>query len=226
LFDRVIQTSGDSAFGHHALNGDAAMFILRSTLTSPFGRKVRIGAAVLGLAERIRMVPADTLDPTDSLRDQNPLGKMPCLILEDGTAIYDSSVILEFLQEQAGSEALVARSGPARYRTLTQAKLVDGIADAGLLMVYEARFHEPEQISRRWLDHQRGKVERGLAALDAAPPSDALDLVGIGLVCALGYFDWRKPVLWRPTHPNLVAWLEQMRARHPIIDATQVPETA
>ncbi len=200
------------------------MFTLRSTLTSPFGRKVRIGSAVLGLSEHIQLVPADTLDPADSLRGQNPLGKMPCLITEDGAAIYDSGVILEFLQEHAGNEALVAARGPARYRTLTQARLIDGVAEAGLLMVYEARFREPEQISRRWLEHQRGKIERGLAVLEAEPPAETLDLAGIGLVCCLGYLDWRKPVTWRPTHPKLAEWLSHMRAAFPIIDATQIPE--
>ena len=202
------------------------MYILRSTLTSPFGRKVRIGAEVLGLSDKITLVPGDTMDAADTLRVQNPLGKMPCLLLEDGTAMYDSWVILEFLQEEAGSKKLVARSGAERYATLTQAKLVDGVAEAGLLMMYEARFREPEQMSRRWLDHQRGKVERGLAVLEATPPAEKLDLVGIGLVCALGYFDWRKPVLWRPSHPNLVAWLDAMRAKFPVIDATAVPEHA
>jgi glutathione S-transferase len=202
------------------------MLTLRSTPTSPFGRKVRIGMAVLGLADTITIVPADTLDPADSLRRQNPLGKMPCLILEDGTSLFDSEVILQFLQEQAGSSALVAARGLERYRTLTLARLIDGVAEAALLMMYETRFREPEHMSRRWLDHQRGKVERGLAVLEAAPPALALDLAGIGLVCALGYLDWRKPVPWRPTHPNLVAWLAAMRAQFPIIEATQVPENA
>ena len=126
---------------------------------------MRIGAEVLGLSDKITLVPGDTMDAADTLRVQNPLGKMPCLLLEDGTAMYDSWVILEFLQEEAGSKKLVARSGAERYATLTQAKLVDGVAEAGLLMMYEARFREPEQMSRRWLDHQRGKVERGLAVL-------------------------------------------------------------
>ncbi len=202
------------------------MYTLRSTLTSPFGRKVRLGAAVLGLTDQITMVPGDTMDANDSLRTQNPLGKLPTLLLEDGTAIYDSWVILEFLQEQAGSEALLPRSGQARYTKLTQAKLVDGVGEAALLMMYEARFREPEQMSRRWLDHQRGKVERGLAVLEANPPALALDLVGIGLICVMGYLDWRKPLAWRPNHPKLVAWYDEMRAKFPQIDATAVPEHA
>ena len=71
------------------------MLILRSSPASPFGRKVRIAAAMLGLSERIEIVAADTSDPEDSLRRQNPLGKIPALIGEDGEAIFDSRVIVE-----------------------------------------------------------------------------------------------------------------------------------
>lgn len=91
-------------------------FILRSTLTSPLGRKVRMAAAVLKVTDRLTLVPADTLDETDTLRQQNPLGKMPCLLLADGTAIYDSRVIIEILQELAGTDALIPARGEPRYR--------------------------------------------------------------------------------------------------------------
>src|SRR5579872_4324091 len=107
-----------------------AKFVLRTSLTSPFGRKVRVAAEILGLTNRIKIEPADTLDENDTLRQQNPLGKMPCLLLEDGSAIYDSRVIIEFLQEIAGSNQLIPASGHARYHALTRATLADGIADA------------------------------------------------------------------------------------------------
>ena len=86
-------------------------WVLRSTLTSPFGRKVRMAMRILGLDRHITIVPADTLDEADTLRQQNPLGKLPCLLLADGTALYDSRVIIEFLQEQAGTDALVPKGG-------------------------------------------------------------------------------------------------------------------
>ncbi len=200
------------------------MFVLRTSLTSPFGRKVRMAAEVLGVMGDISIAVADTLDPADTLRVQNPLGKMPCLLLEDGTAIYDSGVIIEFLQEHAGSEALLPGAGVERYQTLTLARLADGIAEAAILIVYEGRFREAEQRSQRWVDHQSGKVARALAAFERAPPPVAsLGLVQIGLVCALGYLDWRQPVAWRAEQPRLVAWLEEMTARHPAITATQRP---
>jgi glutathione S-transferase len=201
------------------------MIVLRTTLTSPFGRKARIAADVLGLTDEIEIVPADTLDPSDSLRTQNPLGKMPTLLLENGMALYDSGVIIEFLQEHAGSELLLPRAGIERYKALTLARLADGIAEAALLMVYESRFREPAQASEKWLDHQRGKLLRGLAAFEATPPEPELDIVAIGLVCALGYLDWRKPVSWRDTHPRLVAWLGDMSDHYPIINASMAPET-
>ena len=199
-------------------------FVLRSTLTSPFGRKVRIAIDVLGLSARVTLQPADPLDPNDTLRQQNPLGKLPCLLLSNGAAIYDSSVIIEFLQEVAGSEALVAASGPARYAALTQARLADGITDAALLLVYEKRFRDPGTQSERWLGHQRGKIARALAAFETAPPDPAkTDIVAIALCCALAYLDWRRPVNWREAHPRLAAWLAAFAGHEPAFERTRAP---
>jgi glutathione S-transferase len=199
-------------------------FVLRSTVTSPFGRKVRMAIDVLGLGERVTVQPADTLDANDTLRQQNPLGKMPCLLLADGTAIYDSGVIIEFLQELAGSAALVPASGPARYAALTQATLADGITDAALLLVYEKRFRDPGTQSERWLDHQRGKIARALVAVEAAPPDPTkTDIVAIALSCALAYLDWRRPVNWREGHPRLAAWLTAFARHEPAFERTRAP---
>jgi glutathione S-transferase len=200
---------------------DRETYVLRTTLTSPFGRKVRMAVGVLGLSDRIRAEPANTLDEADSLRQQNPLGKMPCLLFADGTAIYDSRIIIEFLQERAGVETLVPTRGLPRYRALTRATLADGITEAGLLMVYEGRFRDPETHSERWLAHQRGKIVRGLAEFERAPPDAAItDIVSIGLSCALGYLDWRRPLPWRDEHPKLVAWLDAFSAHEPLVAAT------
>jgi glutathione S-transferase len=197
-------------------------FVLRSTETSPFGRKVRMAIEVLGLNARISIQPADTLDDNDTLRQQNPLGKMPCLLLADGTALYDSGVIIEFLQDVAGNEALVPRDGLARYQALTRARLADGIADAALLMVYEGRFRDPGTQSERWLAHQRGKATRALTAFEASPPDPAkTDIVAIGLSCALAYLDWRRPVKWRDNYPKLVAWLAAFARHEPAFERTR-----
>ena len=196
-------------------------FVLRSTATSPFGRKVRMAVEVLGLQDRITLVPANTRDEHDSLRQQNPLGKMPCLLLADGSPIFDSRVIIEFLQEVAGSHQLLPASGLARYKALTLATLADGIMDAALLVVYEDRFRDPGTHSARFLKLQRGKITRGLAAFEAAPPDpNKTDVVTIGLSCALGYLDRRKPVDWRPAYPCLVSWLDAFRKHEPSFDDT------
>ena len=197
-------------------------FVLRTTVTSPFGRKVRMAIDVLGIGHLVTIEPADTLDDNDTLRQQNPLGKMPCLLLPDGAAIYDSGVIIEFLAEGAGSDVLLPRDGPERYIALTRAKLADGITDAALLMVYENRFRDPGTQSERWLAHQRGKVERALLAFEAEPPDPArTDIVAIGLSCALGYLDWRRPVKWRDNHPKLVAWLAAFAQHEPAFERTR-----
>jgi glutathione S-transferase len=197
-------------------------FVLRSTATSPFGRKVRMAIDVLGLSDRVIMQPADTRDESDTLRQQNPLGKMPCLVRADGRAVYDSGVIIEFLQDVAGTDRLLPASSPARFEMLTLARLADGITEAAILMIYERRFRDPGTQSQRWLDHQRGKIVRALAAFEASPPDPArTDIVSIGLSCALSYLDWRKPVEWRPTHPRLVAWLAAFASNEPAFDRTR-----
>jgi len=157
-------------------------FVLRSTLTSPFGRKVRMTIDMLGLSGRVTLAPADPLDENDTLRRQNPLGKMPCLVRGDGSTIYDSGVIIEFLAEVAGSDRLLPARGDARFQALTRARLADGIMDASILVIYDSRFRPGQPPSERWLAHQRGKITRGLAAFAAAPPDPAkTDIVSIGL---------------------------------------------
>jgi len=205
---------------------DPEGFILRSTLTSPFGRKVRMAVDVLGLNDRVSVVHADTADENDTLRQQNPLGKIPCLVLADGTAIFDSGVIVEFLQQVAGTDRLVPNDGPSRIRTLTLTRLADGIIDAGALIIYECRYHEPGTQSERWLDHQRGKISRALATFEASPPGPRkTDAVSIGLACALAFLDKRKAVEWRPTCPRLARWLQEFANDEPAFERTRAPDT-
>ena len=198
--------------------------LLRSTLTSPFGRKVRIAMEVLGLSGRIAIQPADTRDQGDTLRQQNPLGKIPCLILEDDSILYDSRVIIEFLDRWSGQNKLIPDAVDERARILTRATLADGIADAALLMVYEGRFRDPSQMSEIWLDHQRGKISRALAVMEQALPDPRkTDVVSISLACALGYLDWRKPFEWRSTHPAVVQWLDDFSAAEAAFAKTERP---
>jgi hypothetical protein len=90
---------------------DADNFVLRSTVTSPFGRKVRMAIDVLGLADRVKLQSADPLAENDTLRQQNPLGKMPCLVLADGSTIHDSGIIIEYLQDVAGTDRCCRLAG-------------------------------------------------------------------------------------------------------------------
>jgi len=101
--------------------------ILRSSPTSPFGRKIKITLNVLGLADKVSVVLTDTLDPEDTIRQQNPLGKVPTLLLDDGTTLYDSRVIVEYLDDLAGGGRILPDGGTERYRALTLQSLADGI---------------------------------------------------------------------------------------------------
>src|SRR3954451_17384013 len=120
------------------------MLILRSAPPSPFGRKVRIAAALAGLSDRITVENADTMNPNDALRTQNPLGKIPTLILESGETLYDSRVIVEYLDALAGGGRLIP-AGWSRFEALRQQALADGIMDAAILRSYEARWRPEER---------------------------------------------------------------------------------
>ncbi len=197
------------------------MLTLRTSLASPFGRKARIAAELLGLEGRIAIVPADTGDPADSLRQQNPLGKIPALIDEDGEAIFDSRVIVEYLDGLAGGGRLIPVEFTARIRALTLQALADGIADALVLQVYENRMRAPSERSASWIDHQAQKVARGLAALETRPPEAGATHVGaIALACTLGYLDLRFAGEWRAGRPRLVGWLDGFAAAVPAYAAT------
>ncbi len=203
------------------------MMTLRSSPASPFGRKVRIAVALLGFDGAVKIEPADTTDVNDSVRRQNPLGKIPVLIAEDGTAYYDSRVILDFLDDRAGGGKIVPRAATARFAALCLQALADGILDASILTVYEARWRKAESHEPKWLEHQAGKVTRALNSLEAAPPAldgapGTLPHVGqITLACALGYRDFRFGGNWRSDHPRLVAWLDNFAARVPAFAATK-----
>ena len=199
------------------------MMILRSSPSSPFGRKVRLAIAVLGLDNDVKIEPADTADVDDSVRKQNPLGKIPVLIAEDGTAYYDSRVILDYLDDRAGGGKIVPRDAKARLAALRLQALCDGLLDASILTVYETRWRKAETHEPKWLEHQAGKVARALAALEAAPPPiDAPPTIGqITLACALGYRDFRFNGSWRSGHPKLVAWLDAFAAKVPAFAATK-----
>jgi len=185
------------------------VLILRSSPASPFGRKVKIAAKITGTYDRFRIEPANTMDPGDTLRQQNPLGKLPALILEDNTVLYDSRVICEHLDSLHVGPSIFP-DGAARWPALTLQALADGIMDAGLLLVYEKRYRPDEFWHAPWMEMQQEKVDRALAALEGAPPAlpKSPHIGHIALACALGYLDFRFAGRWRDTNTDLTGWLE------------------
>lgn len=199
------------------------MITLRSSPPSPFGRKVKIAAGILGLTDRIKIEMTDTNDPSDSIRKQNPLGKIPALVLDDGSTLFDSPVILEYLDTLAGGGKIIPREGKARWDALRLHAIGDGIMDAGILLVYEKRFRPEEHWVQKWTDYQAEKITRALDVLEAAPPAiSGMPNVGhIALACALGYLDLRFEGKWREKYPKLVAWLDGFAAQVPAFERTK-----
>lgn len=199
------------------------MLTLRTSTSSPFVRKTRIAANMLGLMDQIRLEPTDTLDPNDSVRRQNPLGKIPTLILDDGTALFDSRVILEYLDARVGGGRILPKDSAARFKALQLQALADGIMDAGVLRIYESRFRPVEKHEPKWLEHQAEKISRTLDALEQAPPplEPMLHVGHIALACALGYLDFRFDGGWRKSHPKLVKWLNDFAAKVPAFAETK-----
>ncbi len=198
------------------------MLVLRSSPPSPFGRKDKIAAALLGLSDRIVIENADTQDPNETLRTQNPLGKIPTLVLEYGETLYDSRVIVEYLDALAGGGRIVP-AGWSRFEALRQQALADGIMDAALLQVYEGRWRPEDRHEAKWVEHQEGKIKRGLDHAEAhlSTPNPNIHIGQITLACALGYLDLRFEGRWRDEHPRLVAWLDDFEARVPAFAKTR-----
>jgi glutathione S-transferase len=200
------------------------MMILRSSPASPFARKVRIAASLLGLADRIEVRDTDLNSADDGIRVQNPLGKVPALIAEDGTAYYDSRVILDYLDHLAGGGRIVPREPDARFAALRLQALCDGLLDASLLIVYESRYRPADKRVQSWVDRQADKVTRGMAVLEAPPPAltPVPDVGQIALACLLGYRDLRFGGSWRKDHPRLLDWHDRFAALVPAFAATKV----
>ncbi len=196
------------------------MLVLRYSAASPYARKIRIGADLLGLTDRIQIVAASMTDPADPLRAQNPLGKIPTLILEDGSALYDSRVIADYLDWLGGAGKLIPIEPTRRFNALRLQALGDGINDAALLIRVETTSRPEALCSAEAVALQQGKIDRALAALETAPPAGAIDIGHIAVACALGYLDLRFEGGWRATHPGLVAWLNDFARQVPAFAAT------
>ena len=200
---------------------------LRSSPSSPFGRKVKMATFILGFDDQVTPVLTDTLDPNDSICEVNPLGKIPAL--EDGgTTFYDSRVIMEYLDAKAGGGKIIPAHGPERYETLTRAALMDGILDAAILVIYERRMRPEDKYVESVVERQRGKIISGLEAIAEKNPgynNGAMPDIGeIGLACVLDYLDFRKQVNWRDNAPCLLPWLADFAAAVPGYEDSMPPK--
>ena len=196
---------------------------LRHGAASPFVRKVRVALHETGMADRVTLEEGSgsPLAPNPGNLAVNPLGKIPCLVLEDGTALYDSRVICRWIDAQAGG-ALYPQ-GEELWPALVLEATAEGIMEAGLAVVYEGRLRPEDLRFEPWVAAQKAKI---LAACDVLERDGAAALRGpahmgrLAVACALGYVDFRLPDLgWREGRPALAAWAEEMRTR-PSLAAT------
>ena len=191
---------------------------------SPFVRKVMVAVHELGLADRIETVRTVVqMTPNPALLPDNPLGKIPTLLLDDGTAIYDSLTIIEYL-DHLGSGSLFPPPGPSRWTALTRHALGQGFMDLLILWRNERDKPAPQQ-TKEWLESFAVKTTTTLGQMETMAPGLAADPFGVGHIgigCALGYLDFRFDALaWRTGHPALAAWHETFAAR-PSVQATEV----
>lgn len=185
---------------------------------SPFVRKVVVAAAETGLLDRIQIAEV-TVSPVTAnaeVNRDNPLGKIPCLVTDDGMALYDSPVICEYLDGLHAGSKLFPAAGPERWTALRRQALADGLLDAAILARYEVALRPEERRWPEWIQGQKSKVARALDALEAEADrlGDRVDIGTIAIGCALGYLDFRFPEdNWRQGRPRLAAWYARFAER-------------
>jgi glutathione S-transferase len=191
--------------------------------TSPYVRKCMFIAHHLELADRIEKLPsaANPINRDQSIIPSNPLGKVPTMLLDDDTVLFDSRVICEYL-DQLGKGSFFPAAGAERWRVLTEQALADGILDAALLARYEGTLRPENLRWSEWIAGQMDKIKVGLAHAEKSfDGSDRLDIGRVSLGCALGYLDFRFGDLgWRQQCPKLAKWFEKFSAL-PAMQATQ-----
>jgi glutathione S-transferase len=200
---------------------------LIATLTSPFARKVRIALA----EKRIEyaLVEESPRAPGSTVSDFNPLGKIPVLVLDDGSALYDSRVIVEYLDTVSPFARLIPEPSRQRIAVRRWEALADGICDAAAATAIELRRAARKQ-SREWIERQNRKVALGVAELarelGERPwcSGEAYSLADIATGCALGYLDLRQPDLdWRDEYPNLARHADKLAKRPSFADTAPPP---
>lgn len=197
---------------------------LIGALTSPYVRKVRVVMAEKKLDFQFEL---EDVWGSDAMLDFNPLGKVPCLVMEGGEAVFDSRVIVEYLDTLSPVGKLIPPLGRERTEVRTWEALADGVLDAAILARLEANWagRSEGQRSQAWIDRQMSRVDAALKAMSRGlgeKPWCAgihLSLADIAVGCALGYLDFRFPQIdWRAAHPNLHKLYDKLATRQSFID--------
>src|SRR5581483_6662243 len=169
---------------------------LYTNKASPFARKVRVLVREAGLTRAVEEIEmaVSPVSPNETLARDNPLIKIPALTTDDGTSLYDSPVICEYLDAQHAGRRFFP-SGDARYVALRRQALADGMLDAAVLCRYESAVRPEQYRWKDWIEGQKRKIFTALDALEgeASTFGDAFDIGHIAIACALGYFDFRFP---------------------------------
>jgi len=198
--------------------------------TSPYARKVRVVMAEKKL--EFKFVEEDVWSADTRISDANPLGKVPCLVMEGGEAVFDSRVIVEYLDTLSPVGKLIPSSGRERVEVKTWEALADGVLDAAVAARLEATWsgRAAGERSQAWIDRQLGKIEQGLRAMSSGlgdrPYCHGIHytLADVAVGCALGYLDFRFPAIdWRGPYPNLAKLYDKLSQRQSFID-TRPPQ--
>lgn len=203
---------------------------LLASLASPYTRKVRVVLAEKKIDCEMELVDVQPLD--NPVNAHNPLGKIPTLVLDDGTALYDSRVIAEFLENVSPINRLIPAAIRDRVQVRRWEALADGVLDAGILVRYEAMRDKKEQ-SADWRDKQVARMHRGMAQMAAELNGrpwchgERYSLADIALGCCLGWLGFRKPgdVDWHAEYPSLARQYAKLMERPAFADTVpQVPK--
>jgi len=191
--------------------------------TSPYVRKVRVVMAEKKIDCQFEL--EDVWSTDTRIQRVNPLGKVPCLIMDDGGAVFDSRVIVDYLDNLTPVHRLIPPSGRARTEVKCWEALADGLLDAALLIRLEHTQRDEAQRSQRWIDRQRGKIDAALAAMAAGLGDKPwccegrYSLADVAVGCALGYLSFRFPDIdWRTRHPALDRHADKLFARPSFAD--------
>jgi len=192
---------------------------------SPYVRKVRVAAHELGLHDRLELIEATVQNVIEQVSPDNPLGQIPTLVLDDGTALYDSPVIVDFLDTLHDAPPLIPRAGPERWRALGQQALGDAMMDQAIAIYSDParKLGEPlSSMTRRRTDRLERCLDTLETNLDELGGATTIGLISVG--CALGYLDFRlKPDFWRPGRAALAAWADRFAERPSMRSTPHLP---